>query len=93
MQLCDIAYRKKGRASSSSVVITGMHPAATASNILRLEIVSPLGQKQNLFGKKRTKGNGKRQLEIEYAALSMHVWNLVSDQKLGQTWFLFDART
>ena len=32
---------------------TGMHPAATASKILRLVGLSPLGQKQNLY---QTKG-------------------------------------
>lgn len=42
------AYPKKGRTPASSADSTGMHPAATASKIRRLDSVSPLGQKQNL---------------------------------------------
>ena len=43
-------------------VSTGMHPAATASKILRLVELSPLGQKQNLYWKRggnHVEGNGK----------------------------------
>lgn len=42
------AYRKKGRARASLAGSTGMHPAETASKNRRLDIESPLGQKQNL---------------------------------------------